>query len=42
MQMMGYEMRSVVTNLSEETVDPSLFDVPADYMEVPAPTGMPK
>ena len=42
MQMMGYEMRSVVTSISEEGVDQGLFDVPADYKEVPAPAGMPK
>ena len=42
MQMMGYEMKSVVTKISEEAVDQTLFDVPADYKEVPAPTGMPR
>ena len=42
MQMMGYEMTSVVTKISEEAVDPTLFDVPADYKEVPAPSGMPR
>jgi hypothetical protein len=42
MQMMGYEMTSVVTKISEETVDASLFDIPADYKEVPAPNGMPR
>ncbi len=42
MQMMGYEMTSVVTKISEETVDPSLFDIPAEYKEVPAPAGMPR
>jgi hypothetical protein len=42
MQMMGYEMKSVVTKISEETVDQTLFDVPADYKEVPAPTGLPR
>jgi Domain of unknown function (DUF4412) len=40
MQMMGYEMKSVVTKISEETVDQTLFDVPADFKEVPGPTGM--
>jgi hypothetical protein len=35
-------MRSVVTQITEESTDPSLFDVPADYKEVPAPSGMPK
>ena len=42
LQMLGYEMTSVVTKISEETVDQSLFDVPADYKEVPPPAGMPK
>jgi hypothetical protein len=42
MQMMGYEMKSVVTSISEEAVDPTLFDIPADYKEVPAPGGTPK
>jgi hypothetical protein len=42
MQMMGYEMKSVVTQISEETIDQTLFDIPADYKEVPAPTGMPR
>jgi len=41
MQMMGYEMKSVVTSISEEAVDPTIFDIPADYKEVPAP-GAPK
>jgi hypothetical protein len=35
-------MKSVVTKISEETVDQTLFDVPADYKEVPAPTGLPR
>jgi hypothetical protein len=42
MQIMGYEMKSVVTKIVEESVDQAFFDVPADYKEVPAPTGMPK
>jgi hypothetical protein len=42
MQIMGYEMKSVVTKIVEEPVDQGFFDVPADYKEVPAPTGMPK
>jgi len=42
MQMMGYEMKSVVTSISEEAMDPTVFDIPADYKEVPAPTGAPK
>ena len=42
MQMMGYEMKSVVTSISEVTVDPTVFDIPADYKEVPAPNGTPK
>jgi hypothetical protein len=42
MEMMGYEMKSVVTKIVEETVDQTLFDVPADYKEVPAPSGKPR
>jgi hypothetical protein len=42
MQMLGYEMKSIVTKISEESVDQSVFDVPADYKEVPPPAGMPK
>ena len=38
MQMMGYEMRSAVTSIGEETVAETLFDIPADYKEVPPPT----
>jgi len=42
LQMLGYEMKSVETKIAEESVDASLFDVPADYKEVPPPAGMPK
>jgi hypothetical protein len=42
LQMMGYEMKSVVTQISEESVDAALFEIPAEYKEVPAPTGTPK
>lgn len=42
MQIMGYEMKSVVAQISEEAVDATVFDLPADYKEVPAPTGMPR
>jgi hypothetical protein len=38
MQMMGFEMRSAVTSIGEEAVAETLFDIPADYKEVPAPT----
>jgi hypothetical protein len=40
--MMGYEMTSIVTSISEVSVDPTVFDIPADYKEVPAPNGTPK
>jgi Domain of unknown function (DUF4412) len=42
MQMMGYEMKSLVTQISEEAADAALFEIPAEYKEVPAPTGTPK
>jgi hypothetical protein len=42
MQLMGYEMKSVVTQIGEEAAAATLFDLPADYKEVPAPTGMPR
>jgi len=42
MQLMGYEMKSVVTEISEGPVAPALFELPADYKEVPMPSGMPK
>jgi hypothetical protein len=35
-------MKSVVTQITEESVDAALFEIPADYKEVPAPTGAPK
>ncbi len=38
MQMMGYEMQSAVTSIGEEAVAATLFDIPADYKELPAPT----
>ena len=38
MQMMGFEMRSAVTSIGEETAAETLFDIPADYKEVPPPT----
>ena len=37
----GNDMISTVTKIGEEDVPASVFDVPADYKEVPAP-GMPK
>lgn len=37
MQMMGFEMRSSVTQISEETAAEAAFDIPADYKEVPMP-----
>ena len=39
MQMMGFEMRSAVTQIAEETAPESAFEIPADYKEVPAPMG---
>jgi hypothetical protein len=39
MQMMGFEMRSAVTQIAEETVPETAFEIPADYKEVPMPTG---
>ena len=37
LQMMGVEMRSVVTQIGEEPAPPNAFDIPADYKEVPMP-----
>jgi hypothetical protein len=37
MSMMGVEMRSNVTQIAEEAAAATLFDVPADYKEVPMP-----
>lgn len=42
MLMMGFEMKSFVTSIGEVTVDPTLFEIPADYKEVPAPNGTPR
>jgi len=39
MQMMGFEMRSMVTQIGEEAVPPSAFEIPADFKEVPMPMG---
>jgi hypothetical protein len=37
LQMMGFEMRSVVTQIGEEPAPPNAFDIPADFKEVPMP-----
>jgi hypothetical protein len=37
MSMMGMEMRSTVTQISEEAAPEGAFDIPADYKEVPMP-----
>lgn len=39
MQMMGFEMRAAVTQIAEETVPETAFEIPADYKEVPMPMG---
>ena len=39
MQMMGFEMRATVTQIGEEAAPESVFEIPADYKEVAAPTG---
>jgi hypothetical protein len=36
----GKEIETVVTKIGEEPAAASLFEIPADYKEVPAPTGM--
>jgi hypothetical protein len=38
MQMMGFEMRSSVTQIGEEVAAETAFEIPADYKEVPMPT----
>lgn len=37
MNMMGVEMQATVTQMAEEAVPGTLFDIPADYKEVPMP-----
>jgi hypothetical protein len=37
MQMLGFEMRSSVTQIGEEAAPEAAFEVPADYKEVPMP-----
>ena len=39
MQMMGSEMRSAVTQITEEAAPEAAFEIPADYKEVPMPMG---
>jgi hypothetical protein len=38
MQLMGFEMRSAVTQIGEEAAPADAFVIPADYKEVPMPT----
>ncbi len=38
MQLMGFEMKSTVTQIAEEAAPPNAFEIPADYKEVPMPT----
>jgi hypothetical protein len=38
MQMVGFELRSNVTQIGEEAVAETAFEIPADYKEVPMPT----
>ena len=38
MQMIGFEMRSNVTQIGEEAGPEAAFEIPADYKEVPMPT----
>ena len=37
MLLMGYEMKSTVTQIAEETAPAGAFEIPADYKEVPMP-----
>lgn len=39
MSMAGSEMRSSVTQIGEEPAPPAAFEIPADFKEVPMPTG---
>ena len=39
MSMAGVEMRSTVTQITEEPAAPAAFEVPADFKEIPMPTG---
>ena len=37
MLLMGFEMKSTVTQIAEETAPANAFEIPADYKEVPMP-----
>ena len=37
MLLMGYQMKSTVTQIAEEAAPPNAFEIPADYKEVPMP-----
>ncbi len=37
MLLMGYQMKSTVTQIAEETAPANAFEIPADYKEVPMP-----
>ena len=37
MQLMGFEMRSAITQIGEEAAPADAFEIPADYKEVPMP-----
>jgi len=37
MRLMGFEMKSTVTQIAEETAAANAFEIPADYKEVPMP-----
>jgi hypothetical protein len=39
MQLLGFEMRSAVTQIGEEAAPADAFEIPADYKEVPMPSG---
>jgi hypothetical protein len=39
LQMMGFEMRTTVTQIGEEAAPEHAFEIPADYKEVPMPGG---
>ena len=39
MSMAGVELRANVTQIAEEPAAPAAFEIPADFKEVPMPTG---
>jgi hypothetical protein len=38
MVLMGFEMKSTVTQIGEEAAPANAFEIPADYKEVPMPS----